>query len=108
MILPANLLYIDDSASAGCDTMDAVYFQGAAPDHGSAVFDGSDSVIVYYLPSTEGWEESFAGRPTLPYRPLGGSDSDNGPADVNDDGPIGAGKAACIIQTLSKLRSARR
>ena len=34
------------------------------------MFGGDNNVIVYYLPGTTGWGTTFAGRPTVLWKPL--------------------------------------
>jgi hypothetical protein len=63
LIMPASLINISDRAFNYC-SVTGVYFQGNAPSVGLGVFDGDDDAIVYYLPGTTGWGETFGGRPT--------------------------------------------
>jgi hypothetical protein len=54
-----------------CTSLTGVYFQGNPPDQGwdGAVFHGSTSVTVYYLPGTIGWPDTFDDRPAVLWLP---------------------------------------
>ena len=49
-----------------CPKLTSVYFKGNAPTLGSAVFLPSPATI-YYVPSTLGWTNPWAGLPTVPW-----------------------------------------
>jgi len=70
--IPGNVIGIGMGAFSGCTGVASVYFQGNAP-HGSAadesIFVGNNKAIVYYLPGTTGWRETFGGRPTAAWKP---------------------------------------
>ncbi len=67
--MPASITDIGDSAFYNCSRLTGVYFKGNAPRHGSSVFVGANTAIIYFLPGTTGWGPAFAGRPTLLWNP---------------------------------------
>jgi hypothetical protein len=61
---------LEDSAFEACTNLRAVYFKGNAPHLANAVFDlGYTVAVVYYLPGTTGWGQTFGGQPTLLWNP---------------------------------------
>jgi hypothetical protein len=48
-----------------CTSLMSVYFGGKAPSVGFLPFTGDNNVVVYYLPGTTGWTNTFAGRPAV-------------------------------------------
>ncbi len=60
---------IGEYAFYGCDSLTAVYFEGNRPNAGSSALAYANEAIVHYLPGTTGWEETFAGRPTVLWNP---------------------------------------
>ena len=52
-----------DRAFDECVGLSEVYFKGDAPSADYFVFDGSEPTI-YYIEGTDGWGDTFAGRPT--------------------------------------------
>jgi hypothetical protein len=62
--IPSNVRAIDSYAFSSCPNLAAIYFQGDAPVAGSYVFQ-NDSVTVYRLPNTGGWEGFTQGTPVL-------------------------------------------
>ncbi len=50
-----------------------VYFEGDAPTVGPDVFSADSNATVFYLPGTEGWGATFAGRPSALWNPHAGS-----------------------------------
>jgi BspA type Leucine rich repeat region (6 copies) len=70
VIIGSRVTSIGGGAFAVCTSLTSIYFTGNAPDTyllfvgGYGGFDFNDPTIVYYLPGTLGWSNSFAGRPT--------------------------------------------
>ncbi len=60
---------IGDRAFVNCAALTGIYGQGNAPVHGVDIFDGSSRAIVFYLPGTSGWGETYGGRPTVLWNP---------------------------------------
>src|SRR5262249_28053684 len=52
-----------------CPGLAAVYFEGNAPNAGGNVFSGDTNTTAFYLPGTTGWGLTFAGLPTVLWRP---------------------------------------
>jgi hypothetical protein len=48
-----------------CTSLMSAYFEGNAPSAGFLPFTGDNNVVVYYLPGTTGWTNTFAGRPAV-------------------------------------------
>jgi hypothetical protein len=70
VIVGKGLAYLGVAAFGECSNLKSVFFSGNAPTPSQyGVFDGSTSVIVYYLPGTTGWEATYAGRPTALWNP---------------------------------------
>jgi hypothetical protein len=80
--IPASVTYLGDEAFAFCNNLKTVYFAGNAPSTGFNVFEGGIVIItlanlsgfqlvpiIYYLPDTQGWGTTFAGRPTVLWNP---------------------------------------
>ena len=67
VIIPATVTGIGESAFERCYNLTSVYFYGNALIYdGQYLFEVDDSVTVYYLPNTIGWEATMDGRPTSP------------------------------------------
>jgi formylglycine-generating enzyme required for sulfatase activity len=75
-VIGSRVACIDPLAFGNCPSLAGIYFGGNSPEagediNGFSVFDGSDSVTVYYLPGSIGWGPTYADRPTdlwdLPY-----------------------------------------
>jgi hypothetical protein len=49
----------------------AAYFTGNAPTADPSAFEDDNQVVIYYLPGTLGWGQTFAGRPTVLWNPSG-------------------------------------
>lgn len=64
IIFPASVVSIGDDAFENGSLMNA-FFLGNPPAAGDAVF-GYNPGIVYYLPSSTGWSNSYGGWPTVP------------------------------------------
>jgi hypothetical protein len=64
--LPASLNSVEDSAFSNCLALESVYFLGNAPNSvGAELFQGSsESMIIYHLAGTTGWDLTFGDRPT--------------------------------------------
>jgi hypothetical protein len=56
---------LEDFAFYQCISLTGLYFQGDAPSAGMNVFDGDYYATVFFLPSTTGWDSSFAGLSTF-------------------------------------------
>jgi hypothetical protein len=63
---------VGDFALADCPRLTSVLFLGAPPDlagTASNIFGTNEFATVYFLPASQGWQDSWAGRPTRPFRP---------------------------------------
>ena len=70
VIVGKGLAYLGVAAFGECPNLKSIFFSGNAPIPGeNRVFDGSGSVIVYYLAGTTGWEATYSGRPTVLWNP---------------------------------------
>jgi hypothetical protein len=67
--LSKSITSVDQWVFYACASLQAVYFQGDAPEPSLSAFDGAEVVRVYYLPGTTGWESTFSGRPALLWNP---------------------------------------
>jgi hypothetical protein len=67
--IPGSVTSIGDQAFYHCTSLTSVYFRGDAPSLGSSVFDSDNNATVYYLPGTTGWGTTFAGLPTVLWKP---------------------------------------
>ena len=69
--IPAGVIKIGDEAFELSTNLTGVYFRGNASAHNRSLFSGDNNATVYYLPGTQGWSGTYAGRPTaqwwLPY-----------------------------------------
>jgi hypothetical protein len=67
-----QVTYIAGQPFSGCNSLTEVYFLGNAPGLQMHVIGGAidNSVTVYYLAGTSGWETSFMGWPTALWNPL--------------------------------------
>ncbi len=65
--IPESVTSVWEWAFADCPALEAVFFQGDAPEEMEGVFHGSDNVVVYYQEGTKGWGDTWCGRPTQPY-----------------------------------------
>jgi hypothetical protein len=70
VLIPASVTNIDVDAFLSCANFKTAYCEGAAPTATIYAFQ-QDTGIVYYLPGTAGWTNTFGGLPTatwsLPY-----------------------------------------
>jgi len=65
VLIPDSVTRIGGSAFSGCTSLGGVYFQGNCPSEvGGGVLSGTPA-IVYYLPGTTGWGETFDGHPVM-------------------------------------------
>jgi hypothetical protein len=62
--IPASVTYVGAAVFMGCTELAAVHFEGNAPVVYNDFFAESYNVVVYYLPGTTGWEQTFGDRPT--------------------------------------------
>jgi hypothetical protein len=69
LAVPRGVTKIADSAFGDCTGLTGLYFQGNAPTIGNWVL-LYDTNTVYYLPGTDGWTSTFAGRPAVLWNPL--------------------------------------
>lgn len=68
--VPKSVTSIGNYAFSYCTNLKKIYFQGDAPElFGDWVFEGSDSVTIYYQTGTRGWKDTFGGRPTALWDP---------------------------------------
>jgi len=72
---PTAWYSVHDYAFAYCPALQGAYFQGnynpisymyGNEDFSPTIFEGDDSLTVYYIERTTGWESTLAGRPTSP------------------------------------------
>jgi hypothetical protein len=92
--IPSTVTNIGYDAFSYSPRLSGVYFQGNSPDAASALFSGSSLAIVYYLPGTSGWSNTFAGVPAVmlnPPNPAGSLQVTISPA-----GAIAAGAQWCV------------
>ncbi len=76
--VPGSVTNIGGLAFESCTNLITIYFKGNAPSFGTGVFSNADSAVVYYLPGTTGWGETFGDRPTEVWRPHVQSDASFG------------------------------
>ncbi len=71
-----KVTHIGDGAFASCSNLTRIAFKGNAPgiEGDLPEFDGNN-LTIYYLPGTTGWEPTFGGRPTEPWKPQVAGDS---------------------------------
>ncbi len=63
--IPNSVTTIVDRAFKNCSSLNSVVFEGDAPTFGTEVFEGSDSVTIYYDSNYSGWSNTVAGRPAV-------------------------------------------
>lgn len=68
--IPAAVANIDQEAFKECENLQGVFFEGDAPGIGWEIFNETASVVVYYLPGTSGWSDTFAGRVAMLWNPV--------------------------------------
>ena len=67
--IPASLQSLGYFAFAFCTSLNGAYFQGSAPPDAGTAFSSDSHAVVYYLPGTTGWGQTFGGEPTALYVP---------------------------------------
>jgi hypothetical protein len=67
--IPNSVTNIGNGAFWSCTSLTIVYFKGNAPSVDSSAFSGDPNATVYYLAGTTGWGPTFAGRPTVLWKP---------------------------------------
>jgi hypothetical protein len=68
--IPNSVTSIGDGAFNGCTGLTSLYFRGDMPAAGNGIFNGIDPAgIVYYLISTSGWGDTYAGWQTQVIEP---------------------------------------
>jgi len=68
--IPGSVTNLGDNAFGLCYSLAGVYFLGNAPFADTNVFNYDTNVTVYYLPSTTGWSNTFAGVPAFLWNPM--------------------------------------
>ncbi|GEM_PF-5570893 len=68
VLVPSSVTGIEAGAFAGSDALERAFFAGDAPTASGTLF-SSTSVIVYYLPGTDGWGGTFGGRSAVCWNP---------------------------------------
>ena len=66
---PASVTSLGSYVFQTCSNLHMVYFRGNSPSANSTIFSDDPTAIVYYLPWTIGWNETFGGAPTLSWNP---------------------------------------
>jgi len=69
VVIGSGVTAIADNSFTSCPNLRNVYFTANAPAHGTLVFAGSPNAVVYYMPGTSGWGETYAGVPTMLWNP---------------------------------------
>ena len=62
--IPAGLVTMGVDVFKNCSYLKRVWCEGNAPSPEWDVFGDDPLVVVYYLPGTTGWSDTFSGRPT--------------------------------------------
>jgi len=97
----SSVTSVGDFAFVNCNDLAAVYFTGNAPGLvGTSIFMGANSVTVYYLPGTTGWETTFAGRPTVLWDPI---PQITGPADPFTFTITASSDLTVVVEAASSL-----
>lgn len=60
-----NLNNIGQRAFDRCRNLTQIYFHGNAPNIGDSAFFGDWQSTIYYSPTSNGWTNTFGGRPTM-------------------------------------------
>jgi hypothetical protein len=68
--IPGSVTNLGDNAFGLCYSLAGVYFLGNSPFADTNVFNYDTNVTVYYLPSTTGWSNTFAGVPAFLWNPM--------------------------------------
>jgi hypothetical protein len=67
--IPASIQSLGNYAFAYCSSLNGAYFQGNALSVSGSQFYSDSHAVVYYLPWTTGWGQTFANVPTASYVP---------------------------------------
>ena len=60
VVIPANVMNVEDQAFYNCHKLKSVVFEGSAPDVGTEVFNGTPKDLVISVPSNSvGWDGGF-------------------------------------------------
>jgi hypothetical protein len=68
LTIPSSVTNIEGQAFQYCGLIEA-YCKGNAPTVSPTAFDGTDSVVFYYLPGATGWSSSFDGFASILWNP---------------------------------------
>jgi hypothetical protein len=69
IVIPNSVTNIGLWAFDSCVNLTEVYFRGNVPNIYQDVFTNANNAIIYYLPGTTGWTNTFGGRPTALWKP---------------------------------------
>jgi len=108
IVIPSSVTNISDDAFAYCTNLTAVYFAGNSPQTdpyaGSLNIFRGDSNVVYYLPGTTGWTNTFGQAPTALWNPRASAPNfADGTYGFNLTGPT---NATIVIETCTNLTQA--
>jgi hypothetical protein len=67
--IPKTVTTFGSFAFYSCANLSAFYFEGDAPAYGDGALDYDSQAVVYYLAGKIGWGQTFAGRPTVQWKP---------------------------------------
>ena len=105
--IPASVSTLGNYAFAVCSSLNSVYFPGRPPAAGSDVFAFGATPTVYFLSTTNGWGNSYAGCTALLWNPAFqsvGAGSETGPVAI---GVAGTTNIAVCLDACTNLTSAR-
>lgn len=68
VFIPGNIAGVGEGAFTGCSSLERIYFLGDAP-AGAPASLGASQAAVYYLPGSEGWDDTFGGCPAVLWNP---------------------------------------
>jgi hypothetical protein len=66
----SNVWFLGEKMFAGCTNLTGLFFRGNAPLADDTALSGDNRAIVYYLPGTRGWTNTYAGRPARLWNPV--------------------------------------
>ncbi len=70
ILIGNSVINIGNYAFQGDNSLKGAYFLGNAPSYATNnLFYGDNNLTAYYLPSTVGWSNTFAGCPAVPWNP---------------------------------------
>ena len=69
IVMSARLISISSDAFNGDTFLESIYFLGNAPSAPANLFSYNYFAIVYYLPQTTGWTNTFGGAPAVLWTP---------------------------------------